>query len=53
LEVFEEDTDGPNFTLFESGAIVQYLLDTQDHENVIWVSGFFIAVGLMSGFFIE
>eukprot|EP00884_Botryococcus_braunii_P010499 jgi/Botrbrau1/19450/Bobra.0338s0071.1 len=37
LEVFEEDTDGPTFTLFESGAIVQYLLDTQDHENVIWV----------------
>lgn len=38
LEVFEEDTDEPTFTIFESGAILQFLLDTYRCNEDIWVS---------------
>lgn len=38
LEVFEGDVEEPAFTVFESGAITQFLLDTFGNKDLVWVS---------------
>lgn len=37
LEVFEGDVEEPAFTVFESGAITQFLLETFGNKDIIWV----------------